>query len=57
MSMKKNQPQFQFVKKMFLRTLGYSSDEGLRTSQSSTGEADVVQGSKRGKHEPKHKIT
>ena len=41
---------------MFLGTLGYSSDEVLRTLQSSTDEADVVKRSKRGKYDPKHKI-
>ena len=46
--------------KMFLGTLGYSSDEVLRTLQSSTDEVEVVQGSKRGKKKKmnrKHKIT
>ena len=42
---------------MFLGTLGYSSDEVFRTLQSSTDEVEVVQGSKRGKNEPKHQIT
>ena len=38
------------------KTLGYSSDDVLRTLQRSTDEADVVKRSKRGKHDPKHKI-
>ena len=33
--------------KTFLGTLGYSSDEVLRTSQNSTGEGNVIQKSKR----------
>ena len=42
---------------MFLHTLGYKSDEVLRTVQNSTDEADVVAKSKRGKRAPTHKIS
>ena len=41
---------------MFLRTLGYKSDEILRTVQNSSDEAAMVSKSKRGKYPPKHKI-
>ena len=42
---------------MFLNTLGYKSDEVLRTVSYSIDEAGVVCRSKRGKHAPAHKIS
>ena len=55
--LKKRRSRIAVCQTMFLRTLGHKSDEVLRTVQNTNDEANIVPMSKRGKHQPKHRIS
>ncbi len=52
-----NGKEVSVCQKMFLGTLGFSTDKALQTLQKTKTEVGVVIPDQRGKHPPKHKIT
>ena len=51
------QNKISVCQKMFLGTLGYSTEEAIRTIHKSTNYINILRKDLRGKHNPNHKIT